>query len=49
MRKIVIKMWKIGRESKFGKKNKEFHLNYNNLQMTGIYAERVKTTLKKRT
>lgn len=47
--KIVIKMWKIGRESKSGEKNKEYHLNYNNLRMTGIYAERVKTTFKKRT
>ena len=41
-------MWKIGRESKPGEK-KEFHFKYNNLQMTGVYAEMVKTTLEKRT
>lgn len=36
-------MWETGKERKPGEKNEEFHLKYNNMQMTGVYAEMAQT------
>lgn len=40
-------MWKIGRESKFGEKNVEFYLKYNNLQLISVYVEMVRNYLNR--
>lgn len=38
-------MWENGKEIKPGEKNEEFHLKYNNLQMTGFDAEMARNYL----
>ena len=38
-------MWETEKEIKPGDKNEEFRLKYNNVQMTGVYAEMTRNYL----